>query len=217
MAGAFLTQLVTIELREDESCMICMEACGATLSENRAAEKAVCLLCGHVIGSRCITIWLSPENSNQNSCPYCRCELFVLTQKGKNVDDEDEEEDEPAWRYRLWRKEWDVVQGTLNTQGNTTLEAQWLQWRRDWNTAATRLEQGSMERATAARNLLQTQLGLSQGFFDGLGTEWPIAEVALSLQTMRFRECRLYNQFAAGSSQYLQTPPDRSISKNQER
>ncbi|KAF6238387.1 hypothetical protein HO173_003354 [Letharia columbiana] len=207
MAGAFLTQLVTIELREDESCMICMEAYGATLSENRAELPR----------KPCITIRLSPENSSQNSCPYCRCELFVLTQKGKNVDDEDEEEDEPAWRYRLWRKEWDVVQGTLNTQGNTTLEAQWLQWRRDWNTAATRLEQGSMERATAARNLLQTQLGLSQGFFDGLGTEWPIAEVALSLQTMRFRECRLYNQFAAGSSQYLQTPPDRSISKNQER
>lgn len=154
-----------------------------------------------------------PENSNQNSCPYCRCELFALTQ---NFDDEDEEEDEPAWRYRLWREEWDVMLGTRNTHGNTALEAQWLQWRRDWNTAATRLEQGSMGTATAARNLLHTQLGLSQGFFDGLGTEWPIAGVALSLQTMRFRECRLYNQFAAGSSRYLQTPTDRSISKIQE-
>lgn len=125
-------------------------------------------------------------------------------------------ENEPARRFRLWQEEWDVILGTLITQGNANLEAQWLQWLTAWNTAANQVEQGSIRRATAARNLLRTQLGQSQGFSNELNNERPIAEVALSLQTMRFRECRLYNHSAAGSSRYLHTPPNYSISKEQE-
>ena len=78
------------------------------------------------------------------------------------------------------------------------------------------MEQDSIQRATAARNLLRTQLELLQGVFDIINIEWPIAEVALSLQTLRFRECRLYNHLAAGSCRYLQTPPIYSILKEQE-
>lgn len=217
MAKAFLAQLVTIEEPRDEQCMICIEAYGTTVSDGAVAEKAVRLPCGHVLGSECIALWLLPEKSNQNSCPCCRSELFALPRIGNNGDDGDEPEDEPAWRFRQWREEWDVILGTLNTQGNIYLEAQWQQWRTDWNTAATHeLEHDSIQTATAARNLLGTQLGLSQGFFDKINREWPIAEVALSLQTLRFRECRLYNHLAAGSSQYLHTPPTYSISKEQE-
>ena len=196
--------------------MVCMEAYGTALSESTAAEEAVRLPCGHVFGSRCIKLWLCPKESNQNSCPCCRCELFALPQTEEKVDDQVGWEDEPAWRFRQWREEWDVVLGTLSTQGNTRLEAQWLQWQSDWNTAATQLEQDSMEAAAAARDMLRTQLGVSQRFFNRLNKEWPIAEVALSLQTMRFRECRLYNHLAAGSFRYLQTPPNCSISKEQE-
>lgn len=32
----------------------------------------------------------------------------------------------------------------------------------------------------------------------------------MSFHTVRFRECRLYNNFAAGFSRYLQTPPEQA-------
>lgn len=216
MAKAFLAQLVKIEEPKDGKRMICMEAYGTIHSESAAAEKPVRLPRGHVFRSNCIALWLCPKKSKQNSCPCCRSELFALPKKRDNVDDEDELEDEAAWRFRQWREEWDAFLGTLIIQGNTSLEAQWLQWRTGWNTAATQLEQDSIQKATAARNLLRTQLGLSQEFFNKINREWPIAEVALSLQTLRFRECRLYNHLAAGSSRYLHTPPNHSITKEQE-
>ena len=186
MAKVFLAQLVTTKEPKDGNCMICMEAYGTTVSESAAAaEKALRLPCGHIFGSACIELWLCAKKSCQNTCPCCRSELFAIPDKGEKFDDGEGPEDEPAWRFRQWREEWDVILGTLNTQGNMSVEAQWLQWRTNWNTAATQMEQESIQRATATRKLLRTQLELLQGVFDIIINEWPIAEVALSLQTLR--------------------------------
>lgn len=88
MAEKFFNQLVTIEVPKDGKCMICMEAYGTIFPESGAAEKAVRLPCGHVLGSACITTWLSPNESNQNSCPCCRSELFAIPQNRDNIDNE---------------------------------------------------------------------------------------------------------------------------------
>jgi len=70
----FLTQLPRDE------CPICKEPYGTANVDNSGTEYAVRLPeCGHVVGSKCIAVWLAPDRY-QNSCPLCRHEFFEATE-----------------------------------------------------------------------------------------------------------------------------------------
>lgn len=67
------------QLPRDE-CLICKESCGTVDVDTGASEHAVRLPeCGHVVGSKCIALWLAPERYH-NSCPLCRHEFFEATE-----------------------------------------------------------------------------------------------------------------------------------------
>ena len=81
MARQFLEKLPKIPLGElptDSTCMICLDAYGTeSLEKGNIAEGPVRLPCGHHVGAECISIWLSPDKTAQNSCPYCRARFFA--------------------------------------------------------------------------------------------------------------------------------------------
>ena len=83
MAEAFLDGLPRVRRgvlgRQDQRCSICMEDYGTTPSANGIIERAVRLPCHHVLGSMCISSWVSSPaqgGAGNNTCPLCRHELF---------------------------------------------------------------------------------------------------------------------------------------------
>ena len=89
MAEAFLDQLPRVRRgvlgKPDQCCFICMEEYGTTPSANGIIEHAVTLPCNHIMGSECISIWVSAAGqqsdgggSNNNTCPMCRQVLFEV-------------------------------------------------------------------------------------------------------------------------------------------
>lgn len=85
MAEAFLALLPKVGRgvlsKEDQRCTICMEEYGTTPSNNGIIERAVRLPCNHVVGSECISIWLTPTpgQQNHNTCHVCRYEFFPIS------------------------------------------------------------------------------------------------------------------------------------------
>lgn len=55
---------------------MCKEPFDTKTDGDEAGEHPVKLPCGHVFGSACIEIWLSPEKEGKSTCPYCRHQLF---------------------------------------------------------------------------------------------------------------------------------------------
>lgn len=80
MTQQFLEALPEISLGElpsESTCMICLNAYGTSSPDNGSvAENPVRLPCNHHVGSDCISTWLSPSKTAQNSCPYCRAKFF---------------------------------------------------------------------------------------------------------------------------------------------
>ena len=78
MAQQFLEQLLRYENvepvgeAETLTCMICKETYGTINASTGAVELQIRLPCGHMLGSICISTWLS----HQNSCPLCREPFF---------------------------------------------------------------------------------------------------------------------------------------------
>ena len=86
MAEAFLNQLPCVGRgilgEEDQRCSICMEDYGTTQSATGIIERAVKLPCNHIMGSECISIWVSSPTkggSGNNTCPICRRVLFQVS------------------------------------------------------------------------------------------------------------------------------------------
>ena len=75
MAEAFLDgllQTTNITQSDDQNCVICLQETGKISRETGYVELLVRLPCTHLVGSGCISRWLT-EN---NSCPICRREFF---------------------------------------------------------------------------------------------------------------------------------------------
>ena len=94
----FLSQLPEVQdVTDDDECPVCLQTYIPTPAPAAPApggfqgffskfirqgpepiepESAVRLPCRHVIGSRCIKRWLSPEEGH-NTCPYCVQQLFT--------------------------------------------------------------------------------------------------------------------------------------------
>ena len=83
MAEAFLSHLPRVGRgilgNENQCCSICMEDYGTTESLTGIIERPVKLPCNHIMGSECISIWVSAPStggSGNNTCPICRHVLF---------------------------------------------------------------------------------------------------------------------------------------------
>ncbi|CAD6567925.1 MAG: hypothetical protein ASARMPRED_001190 [Alectoria sarmentosa] len=88
MAEAFLSQLPYVGRgilgQEDQRCSICMEDYGTAPSASGIIERAVKLPCNHILGSECISIWLSAPaqgGGGNNTCPICRRVLFPVQRR----------------------------------------------------------------------------------------------------------------------------------------
>lgn len=78
MAEEFLRNLPQVgeaDLPEGSECDVCREKYG---SHPGAMDNPVRLPCQHVIGSFCISLWVSPFEQGKNTCPFCRYVLFPL-------------------------------------------------------------------------------------------------------------------------------------------
>ncbi|KAL9066128.1 MAG: hypothetical protein Q9161_007786 [Pseudevernia consocians] len=95
-----LTKVPLGELPPDSTCMICLDAYGTQSPCNGdITEGPVRLPCKHLVGSECISIWLSPDETAQNSCPYCRATFFPAQPRPymeHDLMEDDEEPDRPA-------------------------------------------------------------------------------------------------------------------------
>lgn len=105
MAAAFLARLPKVGrgilAQEDQHCSICMEVYGTTPSASGVIERAVRLPCNHVIGSECISLWLTPspsQRSNNNTCPICRHVLFEAPSPETETD---HDSDDDAWHRQI--------------------------------------------------------------------------------------------------------------------
>ncbi|KAL9071981.1 MAG: hypothetical protein Q9161_003913 [Pseudevernia consocians] len=107
MAAVFLARLPKVGrgilAQEDQRCSICMEVYGTTPSASGIIERAVRLPCNHVIGSECISLWLTPspsQRSSNNTCPVCRYVLFEASSQETETDDDDDDDDD-AWHWQI--------------------------------------------------------------------------------------------------------------------
>ncbi|PMD22979.1 hypothetical protein NA56DRAFT_81552 [Hyaloscypha hepaticicola] len=64
---------------DDRNCAICKDEFGVVFQDKKS-EHPVRTPCGHVIGSECLTIWLS----NHNTCPSCRA-ILDFSQDGEEA------------------------------------------------------------------------------------------------------------------------------------
>ena len=74
--------------------MICQEQYG-TVTNDGILEHLVRLPCDHVLGNDCIEKW--PYDNDQNTCPYCRKELFpstLLESEDEEYEEEEEDDDD---------------------------------------------------------------------------------------------------------------------------
>ena len=101
MPSHFLRELPEVQdLAEDDECPVCLQNYVPTdyvprnapapgliarlvsmavgrKPEPMETEHAVRLPCQHILGSKCIRRWISPQKGNQNTCPYCVQQLFT--------------------------------------------------------------------------------------------------------------------------------------------
>ena len=66
------------ELPSDRrQCPVCYrQHCSLTIDESIIDTVATYLPCAHVFCFLCLYLWVSSENANRNTCPYCRAQLF---------------------------------------------------------------------------------------------------------------------------------------------
>ncbi len=69
-----LAKLSVYELPTDSMCMICLNAYSTQSLDNN--DDPVRIPCNYHVGFECISIWLSPDKTAQNTCPYCRARFF---------------------------------------------------------------------------------------------------------------------------------------------
>ncbi len=97
MAEAFVARLPTVGpgvlAKEDQQCPICMEEYGTMPSTTGIFEHAVRLPCNHLVGSECISLWLtpSPPSHSKNTCPLCRNIFFEIPPSHTASDDDDDD------------------------------------------------------------------------------------------------------------------------------
>jgi len=77
MATSFIDSLPNVGRgvldKDNQKCCLCQEEYGTQASTRGIIERPVKLPCNHIMGSECITLWLT---GGGNSCPLCRHVFF---------------------------------------------------------------------------------------------------------------------------------------------
>lgn len=119
MAASFIESLPNVGRgvldKENQQCCLCREEYGTEPSTRGIIERPVKLPCDHIIGSECITLWLTTGGGN--SCPMCR-RIFFPRQGPE--DSQGEEDDGGDTMYEIL----DVADFDINNRD------QYLQLRR---------------------------------------------------------------------------------------
>ena len=79
MAEEFLRNLPQVgeaDLPEGGECGICQEKYGKADPQTGTVETPVRLPCQHILGSDCISKWVSPNEYGNKTCPFCRYVFF---------------------------------------------------------------------------------------------------------------------------------------------
>ncbi len=123
MAASFIESLPNVGGgvldKDNQKCCLCHEDYGTQPSTRGIIERPVQLPCSHILGSECITLWLTGQG---NSCPLCRRIFFPREPEGEEEEEysEDDHDDGGSTRYETL----DVAEFNINDQ------EQYLQRRR---------------------------------------------------------------------------------------
>lgn len=182
-------------------------------TDSGSFEKAVCLPChdSHIFGSDCLSEWLT----HGKTCPICRRETTFLDTGNTEVAQINTQRAFLAFTMQCnqdWEALWYQTFWILHLQKDRAIERQWQEWQQEWIAAAELWDEGSQARARAAlsfspitpRRILQDpqQVKIS----------------GKAIQTLRFREYRLFWQFQANAAEHpeLKAPPGFQLTPRQE-
>lgn len=216
MAKAFIRQLPRVpnnSLPEDAYCPICVQPYENLTTDSGSFEKAVSLPChdSHIFGSDCLSEWLR----HRKTCPICRRETTFLDTGNAVVAEINTQRAFLAFtmqRNQEWEEYWYVNTWILHLQGDQAIESKWQQWQQDWFAAAELWDQGCQARARAALSL--SPITPSRILQDPL----QVKISGTAMQTLRFREYRLFWQFQANAAEHpeLKAPPGFQLTPTQE-
>lgn len=216
MAKAFLRQLPKIPiyaLPGDARCPICVQPYENQTTDSGSFEKAVRLPCNdnHIFGSECLSEWLS----HGKTCPFCRHEMVFLHEDDKATPHDNT--NRFFWIFSIersqgWDEFWYVTFWILQLQGDEAVERKWQQWQQDWIAAAEQWDAGSKAQARAALSISKLTPRNS------LEDKREVRMAAAGIQTLRFREYRLYLLFQPESAERpkLKAPPGFQLTPAQE-
>lgn len=213
MAEAFVRQLPRIPscaLPSDANCPICIQPYENLTTDTGSFEKPVALPCSnkHIFGSDCLTEWLT----NGKNCPFCRRAMTLPNAADKqflNMDRQTSTQiltivNDQALDEYFYRIFW-----ILHLHGDPAVESAWHQWQEDWIWAAEEWDESCHVQARAALSL--SPLMKSK-------RSWNIRSSAAAIQTLRFREYRLFLRFQAdaGGHPELKAQPGFQLTPAQE-
>ena len=216
MAKAFVRQLPRIPsyaLPSDAYCPICTQPYENQTTDSGSFEKAVALPCSgkHIFGSECLLEWLI----HGKSCPLCRHGVTLPIANERQLTDFDKQmkaliftivgdQDLDDHLYRIF---WIV-----HLNGDPAVESAWQEWQQDFIWAANQWDFSCYVQARAA--LILSPLIT----FKRSSDPRVIRGTAAAIQTLRFREYRLFLRFQADAGEHpeLKTPPAFQLTPAQE-
>ena len=216
MAKAFVRQLPRIPsyaLPSDANCPICVQPYENLTTDSGSFEKAVALPCSgkHIFGSECLTEWLI----HGKNCPFCRRAMALpnaADRQPANMDRKIKSWTSAILGDQEWDEYWYRIFWILHLYGDRAIEAKWHEWRQDWITAAEEWDKSCEAQARAA--LVLSPLVRANKAWD----PYVIRISAAAIQTLRFREYRLFLRFQADAGEHpeLKAPPGFQLTPAQE-
>ena len=212
MATAFVSQLPRVPssaLPSDANCLICVQPYENLTTESGSFERAVALPCSakHVFGSECLSQWLTLWKN----CPLCRRPITLPIAAERQL------EHKHTWRTMVddqknWEEYWYRNFWILHLRGDRAVEREWRQWQQDWIWAAEQWDEGCQAQAKAALSLSPLRALV------GKMNPNQIRKCAAGIQTVRFREYRLFLRFQADAGEHpeLKAPPGFQLTPAQE-
>ena len=216
MAKAFVRQLPRIpscDLPGDASCPICVQPYENLTTDSGSFERAVALPCcdKHIFGSECLTEWLK----HGKNCPFCRRAMALPSAAARRMMDMDRNAKAMTFTIvddQAWDEYWYGIFWILHLQGDRAVECAWHQWRQAWISAAAEWDQGCQAQAKATLSLSPLITTRQAGDLS------QIRAAAAAIQTLRFREYRLFLRFQADAGEHpeLKAPPGFQLTPAQE-
>ncbi len=214
MSKAYLRHLPKVPsyvLPRDATCSICTQPYENQTTDSGSFENAVRLPCKHVFGSECLLEWLR----HGNTCPLCRGELLFPDEDGRELEGGDGDKLFLMLNIQNiedWEEYWYITFWILHVHGDKAVEQKWQQWHQDWIEAAEQWDESSEALARAA---ISTSLVMPRQILNNV---LQVKTTAGAIQTLRFREYRLYMQLQPNGADRpeLKAPPGFQITPTQE-